>query len=341
MTTQHRYDLVILGSGSTAFAAALRAAELGKRAVMTENRTVGGTCVNRGCLPSKNLIEAARIVHEAAHPRYDGLAPATIAVDFPALITQKDAVVHAYRAKKYASVADRLTDLDLLEGDARFADPHTVLVDGHRIEADRILVATGSRPSVPALSGLDSVPYLTSDLLDADEAGRLTELPESIIVLGGGYIAVELAQMFARLGSRVTIVARSELLRGYEPELGRTLGEVFQTEGIEVITSARIERVEGDAREVRVQAETPTAGRIVRAERLLIATGRRPNTDGLDLERAGVATDASGFVTVSAELRTSQQRIWAAGDIVGRQHGSQMATPVSYTHLTLPTTPYV
>ena len=322
------FDLLILGSGSTAFAAAIKATELGGRVAMIERRTLGGTCANRGCLPSKNLIDAARIVREAAHPRYEGLAPATVAVDFPALVRQKDAVVHDYRAKKYASVSDGLTGLEVITGNARFEDPHAVVVDGRRIEADRFLVATGSRPAVPPIPGLEGIPYLTSDLLDADEVQRLAELPESLVVLGGGYVAVELAQMFARLGSRVTIVARSELLRGYEPELGRTLDEVFESEGIEVITDARIERVEGDAREVRVQAETPTAGRIVRAERLLLATGRQPNTADLSLDRAGVTTDPGGFVTVTAELRTSQRHIWAAGDIVGRQHGSQMATPV-------------
>ena len=322
------FDLLILGSGSTAFAAAIKATELGGHIAMVERRTLGGTCANRGCLPSKNLIEAARIVHEAAHPRYEGLAPATVAVDFGALVRQKDAVVHDYRARKYASVADGLTGLEVITGDARFEDPHAVDVDGRRIEADRFLVATGSRPSVPPIPGLDGVPFLTSDLLDADEAQRLAELPASLVVLGGGYVAVELAQMFARLGSRVTIVARSELLRGYEPELGRTLGKVFQTEGIEVITDARIERVDGDAREVRVQAQTATAGRIIRAERLLLATGRTPNTEDLALERAGMATDASGFITVTVELRTNQPHIWAAGDIIGRQHGSQMATPV-------------
>src|SRR5712692_4933385 len=190
------FDLLILGSVSTAFAAAIKATELGGRVAMVERRTLGGTCANRGCLPSKNLIEAARIVHEAAHPRYDGLVPATIAVDFPALVRQKDAVVHDYRAKKYASVADGLTGLEVITGDARFEDPHAVVVDGRRIEADRFLVATGSRPTVPPIPGLDRVPYLTSDLLDADEAQRLAELPESLVVLGGGHVAVELAQMF-------------------------------------------------------------------------------------------------------------------------------------------------
>ena len=321
------YDLLILGSGSTAFAAAIKANELGARVAMVERRTLGGTCANRGCLPSKNLIEAARIVWEAAHPRYVGLAPARIEVDFPALVRQKDDVVHAYRAKKYASVAEGI-DVEVLTGDARFSGPHTVALDGRTVEADRILIATGSRPAIPAIHGLEAVPYLTSDLLDADEAGRLAELPDSLVVLGGGYVAVELAQLFARLGSRVSLVARSSLLRGYEPLLGETLAEAFRSEGIEVLTDSRVERVSADGAAIAVAVETPAAGRILRASRLLIATGRAPNTDGLDLPSAGVAMDGDGFVAVDAMLRTNQPHVWAAGDVIGRQHGSQMATPV-------------
>jgi mercuric reductase len=320
-------DLLILGSGSTAFAAAIKANELGARVGMVERRTLGGTCANRGCLPSKNLIEAARIVWDAAHPRYDGLTPARIEVDFATLIGQKDDVVRDYRATKYAAVADSI-GVEILTGDARMVGPHTIGIAGQTFEADRILVATGSRPTIPAIPGLDAVPYLTSDLLDADEAGRLTELPESIVVLGGGYVAVELAQMFARFGTRVTIVARSELLRGYEPMLGETLAETFAAEGIEILANARVERVSSEGSHVAVAVETRTAGRLLRAERLLVATGRTPNTDDLCLEAAAVATDRDGFVTVGADLRTKQPHIWAAGDVIGRQHGSQMATPV-------------
>lgn len=323
-----RLDLLILGSGSTAFAAAIKASELGGRVAMVERRTVGGTCANRGCLPSKNLIEAARIVHEAGHAGFEGLTPAAVAVDFAALIGQKDALVHAYRAEKYASVAEGLTGLEVIIGDGRFEGAHAVSVDGRRIEADRFLVATGSRPAVPSILGLDSVPYLTSDLLDADEAGRLTELPSSLVVLGGGYVAVELAQLFARLGSRVTIVARSELLRGAEPELGSTLSEAFRGEGIELLTDARVERVAARGPEIDVHATTSAGRRILSAERILVATGREPNTRDLDLGRAGVQVDPSGFATVDAELRTSAAHIWAAGDVIGHQHGSHMATPV-------------
>jgi mercuric reductase len=322
------FDLLILGSGSTAFAAAIGASELGARVAMVERRTLGGTCVNRGCLPSKNLIEAARLVRDAAHPRYDGLAPAQLAVDFPALIGQKDQVVRDYRAKKYNAVADGMTDLQILDGNASFESPTSISLGGRTVSADRFLIATGSRPIVPSIPGLETVPYLTSDLLDADEAGRLTDLPESLIVLGGGYIAVELAQMFSRLGTRVTIVARSGLLRGYEPELGTTLSEIFVAEGIEVLANNRTERVSGDGEGVAVAVETPSAGRILRAERLLVATGRRPNTDELGLDRIGVELDPAGYVVVNAELRTKLTHVWAAGDVIGGQHGSQMATPV-------------
>ncbi|MGH2386129.1 MAG: mercury(II) reductase [Candidatus Limnocylindria bacterium] len=325
MTTP--YDLFILGSGSTAFAAAIKASELGARVAMVERRTLGGTCANRGCLPSKNLIEAARIVWDAAHPRYDGLSPARIEVDFPALVRQKDEVVRDYRAKKYAAVAEGI-DVEVLTGDARVVGPHNIALDGRTFEADRLLIATGSRPTVPAIPGLDAVPYLTSDLLDADEDGRLTELPPSLVVLGGGYVAVELAQLFARLGSRVTIVARSELLRTYEPLVGETLAESFTAEGIEILANTRVERVSRDGGQVAVAVETPNGGRIIRAERLLVATGRTPNTENLGLGSADVSTDAGGFVTVDAGLRTKQPHIWAAGDVMGRQYGSQMATPV-------------
>ncbi|MFV2062958.1 MAG: mercury(II) reductase [Chloroflexota bacterium] len=323
-----RFDLFILGSGSTAFAAALKANELGARVAMIERRTLGGTCANRGCLPSKNLIEAARIVHEAANPRYPGLAPATIEVDFEALIRQKDDVVHDYRQKKYGSVASSV-GIDTLEGDARFVDANTVEVGTERIEADRILIATGSRPTIPPIPGLDAVPYMTSDMLDADEDGRLTELPESLIILGGGYIAVELAQMFSRLGSEVTLVQRSaELLSDYEPEFGPLVSEVFRREGMQVHTGTRIESVEGNEREIRVSLDVAGETRTVTAQRLLVALGRRPNSDDLDLAAAGVKMDADGTVMVDTRLRTSQHHIWAAGDVIGSQHDSQMATPV-------------
>ncbi|MES4793083.1 MAG: mercuric reductase, partial [Chloroflexota bacterium] len=174
---------------------------------MTEERTIGGTCVNRGCLPSKNLIEAARLLHDAKNPRYPGLAPSALGLDFKALIAQKDEVIHGYRKKKYESLVGGQFSIE--KGHAAFVDTHTVEVNRKRLTGDKVLIATGSRPVVPDIEGLSEVPYLTSDLLTTDEPMELTELPRSLVIVGGGYIALELGQMFRRFGSEVTILERN------------------------------------------------------------------------------------------------------------------------------------
>jgi len=322
-----RYDLVILGSGSTAFAAALRAAEMGKTAVMTEARTVGGTCVNRGCLPSKNLIEAAKLVHEARHPRYPGIEPYDVRFDFGELVRQKDEVISVFRDKKYKSLVDEEKNVDVVRGRVAFADDHAVEIDGWRIEGERFLVALGSTPVAPEIEGLNEVPYMTSDLLTSEEDMELRELPESLVVVGGGYVALELGQMFSRFGSKVTILERSGqvLKHGYEPEVGLVLQRILREEGVDVRTNARVRRVRSIEGGVAVELED---GNEMRAELLLVAAGRRPNTEGVGLEEAGVETNGHGEVVVDEYLRTSVPYIFAAGDVIGNQLGSQMATPV-------------
>lgn len=322
------YDLVILGSGSTAFAAALRAAELGKTAVMTEARIVGGTCANRGCLPSKNLIEAARIIYESAHPRYPGLAPMKMGFDFRALVQQKDEVIHSYRKKKYESLVGGHISIE--KGRVRFVDPHTVDVDGKQLTGGKILIATGSSPIIPEIEGLHDVPYITSDLLTADEGVELRDLPESLVIIGGGYIALELGQMFRRFGSEVTILERDKQLlrRGYEPEVGQEIEKIFESEGIHIVARVTIQRVrQEDGRSV---ATTLVSGREreFRAEKLLVATGRRPNSNQIGIERTGVRTNGNGDVMVDDNLRTNIPHIFAGGDVIGRKTRSQMATPV-------------
>ena len=321
------YDLVVLGSGSTAFAAALRAAEMGKTAVMTEARTVGGTCVNRGCLPSKNLIEAAKLVHEARHPRYPGIEPHDVRVDFGELIRQKDEVISGFRDKKYESLVGAEENIDVVRGRVALADDHAVEIDGQRIEGERLLVALGSTPVAPGIEGLDGIPYMTSDLLTSEEDMELKELPESLVVVGGGYVALELGQMFARFGTKVTILERSNQLlkHGYEPEVGLTLQDVLREEGVDVRTNASVRRVRAVEEGVAVELED---GDEARAERLLVATGRRPNTEGVGLKEAGVETNGHGEVVVDEYLRTSVPYIFAAGDVIGNQLESQMATPV-------------
>jgi mercuric reductase len=327
MPNKH-FDLVILGSGSTAFAAALRAQEFGKTAVMTEERTTGGTCVNRGCLPSKNLIEAAKIIHDARHPRYPGLSPAQLGLDFGKLIEQKDDVIYGYRKKKYESLTGGQFMIET--GHAEFVDEHTVQVDGKRLTGDKILIATGARPVIPEIDGLREVPYLTSDLLTTNEAMELRELPGSVIILGAGYIALELGQMLHRFGAAVTILERSAQLlsHGYEPEVGEAIGEVFEKEGIKVITSAIPRSVRHDANQAVVTIQVGDEPRQVSAEKLLVAAGRRPNSDRIAIEKAGVELGNKGQVRVNEYLRTNVPNIFAGGDVIGRGVGSQMATPV-------------
>ena len=324
-----RYDLVILGSGSTAFAAALKAAELGKTAVMTESRTVGGTCVNRGCLPSKNLIEAARIYWEAQHPRFPGLGGKKLELDFRALIAGKDEVIASYRGRKYEAILGESDKISIVEGRAALLDPHTVQVSGRSLVGDQILVATGSRPAAPSIAGLDRVPYLTSDLLTSEEDLELTLQPRSLVIIGGGYIALELAQMFGRFGTAVTLIQRSErILSGYEPEVSIAVHEALAEEGMDIRSGTKIRGVRTAEGGITVLVETDGREGEVHAERLLVATGRVPNTDDLGLETAGVQLDERGFVQVNDELRTAVPHIWAAGDVIGSQTNAQMATPV-------------
>jgi len=323
-----RFDLVILGSGSTAFAAALTAQELQKTAVMTEERPIGGTCVNRGCLPSKNLIGAAKIIHDARNPRYPGLNACAMDLDFAALVEQKDAVVHDYRKKKYESLVSDHVRVE--RGHVRFLDPHTVEVDGKQLAGEKVLIAAGSRPVLPDIDGLDHVPYLTSDLLTVDEQMELRELPQSLLIVGGGYIALELGQMFSRFGTTVTILERNTqlLAHGYEPEVGRTIAALFAQEGIQIVFNATAKAARQEGSEVVATALVAGRQRDYRAERILVATGRRPNTDNIAIERAGVKVNERGEIVVDEHLRTTVPHIFAAGDVVGSQHGSEMATPV-------------
>ena len=328
MNAQTHFDLVILGSGSTAFAAALRAQELGKTAVMSEERIPGGTCVNRGCLPSKNLIEAAKLLYDAKNPRYPGISPTNLELDFQALIKQKDEVIAGYRNKKYESLLG--TGFYIEQGHAEFVDVHTVQVGEKQLSGENILIATGSRPVLPSIEGLESVPYLTSDLLTSNESMELTECPHSLLIIGGGYIALELGQMFHRFGTEVTILERSQqvLAHGYEPEAGQTIGTIFQEEGIQIITQASVSSVRQETNAVVVTVSMGDSTQEFRAEKLLITTGRRPNTDNINIEKAGVLLGEKGQVQVDEYLKTNVSHIFAAGDVIGSEISSQMATPV-------------
>ncbi len=249
-------------------------------------------------------------------------------LDFAALVEQKDAVVHDYRKKKYESLVSDHVRVERVH--VRFLDPHTVEVDGKQLAGEKVLIAAGSRPVLPDIDGLDRVPYLTSDLLTVDEQMELRDLPQSLLIVGGGYIALELGQMFSRFGTTVTILERNTqlLAHGYEPEVGRTVAAIFAEEGIQIAFNATAKAVRQEGSEIVATALVAGRERQYRAERLLVATGRRPNTDKIAIERAGVKVNERGEVVVDAQLRTNVPHIFAAGDVVGSQHGSEMATPV-------------
>ncbi|MGE3556327.1 MAG: mercury(II) reductase [Candidatus Obscuribacterales bacterium] len=315
------FDLVILGSGSTAYSAAIGAAGREKSVLMTEMRSVGGTCLHRGCVPSKNLIEAAGLCHHARHFRFPGLKLSPVVVDFPELISQKDEVISALQQKKYLDVVAANPRIAIRPGRAEFIDPHTIAIEHNRVTADHILIATGSQPVVPLIRGLEEVPYLTSDLLTNQESMELKKLPESLVIIGGGYIALELGQMFARLGSQVCLLERSaQLLPHYEPEIGIALSEILRSEGLDIRVSVTIDSVAKGEQGIRVH----TSSGPIDGTHLLIAAGRRPNTEHLHLEAAGVQAHPGGHILVNKYLQTTVPHIWAAGDVVK----GPMATPV-------------
>ena len=306
-------DLLIIGSGSAAFAAGIRAAELGYSALMVERGTLGGTCVNVGCVPSKTLLRTAEAYHRAFHSPFVGVRPQGAELDWRAVIGEKDELVARLRREKYEQVLEAYPSLSLVQGHARLTADGGVEVNGRTYRPARILIATGAHPYIPPLPGVEGVDVLTST-----EALSLPERPESLIVLGGRYVALELAQLFARFGTRVTLLQRSErILPDHEPEIADALADSLREEGVEIHTGATVIRLERAGKEKVVEARVGGQVRTFRAAHILVAMGRRANTEGLGLEVAGVETDGQGFVRVDGALRTTNPRIYAAGDVTG------------------------
>jgi mercuric reductase len=302
--------VAIIGTGSAAFAAAIRAVEAGAAVTVIESGEIGGTCVNVGCVPSKIMIRAAHIAHlQSDHP-FDGLKKQSAVVDRMALVAQQQARVDELRHAKYESILQSNPGITLEQGFARFKDAHTLVVkrlDGgeKEIVADRILIAAGRSPAVPDTPGLKTTPYWTStDALVAEA------LPQHLIVLGGSVVALELAQAFLRLGAQVTLVARSTLLSREDPAIGAALKAVLEGEGMRILTDTGVKHVGYDGKLFQVDIGTETLS----GNRLLVATGRIPNTAGLALDKAGVNIDASGAVIIDDHMRTSVPHIYAAGD---------------------------
>lgn len=303
----YEYDLAIVGSGGGAFAAAIAARRRDLRVVMVGRGVIGGTCVNIGCIPSKALLAAAEAHHRARHNRFPGVSTDAEAVNMTALVAAKDDLVSDLRQSKYIDLADEY-GFELVEGDARFLAGPALVVDGRRIEAAHYLIATGAAPHIPEIPGLREAGFLTSTT-----AMELEQLPDALVVIGGGYVALEQAQLFAHLGTAVTLLVRSTLARGEETEIADAVRTAFAAEGIDVHEGVVPDEIRRDGGDVVVAA----GRREFRATHVLVATGRTPRTARLGLEHLGVNLGASGEVVVDTDLSTSHPRVWAAGDVTG------------------------
>ncbi len=314
------YDLAVIGAGSAGFSAAITAAEQGARVALIGHGTIGGTCVNVGCVPSKNLIRAAETVHQAAAARrFAGIHAAARVEDWPAVIAQKDALVTELRQAKYVDLLASYDAIRYLEGPAQVT-PGGVVVDGEMIKAGKVVVTTGSSPSAPPIPGLKTVQFLTSTT-----AMELKRVPTSLIVIGAGYIGCELAQMFARAGSKVTILCRRRLLPEAEPEIGEALTGYFRDEGIEILSGVAYREIRATPNGVAVSFTRDGAVETIEAEHLLNAAGRRANTEGLGLDQARVELGSNGGIRVDQHLRTTNPSVYAAGDVTGGHQFVYMA----------------
>ncbi len=307
-----RYDLAIVGGGTAGLVAAFGAAGIGARVCLVERASTGGDCLWTGCVPSKSLIAAAALAHRMRTAYAVGLRPASPDIDL------SEVMAHVQRAQATLAAHDsperlRRAGVDVVEGDARFLGPGRMLAGNQEIRFRSALVATGSRPVLPPLPGLEHVGPLTSETV-----WGLRELPPRLAVLGGGPVGCELGQAFGRLGSKVTLIETAgSLLPQEEPEAGELITDRLRSEGVDVRLGAHVLRAEPGPAGLRLWLERAGVEEPVDIDRVLVAVGRRPATEGLGLETVGVATDGSGAVIVDDRLRTTARGIFAAGDVTG------------------------
>ncbi len=302
---------LIIGSGSAAVAAAIHAASKGAEVFIIESEILGGTCVNVGCVPSKIFIRAAEAAHMQSNHSFAGLEKSAVVLDRRALTLQQQTRVEELRHAKYESILQANEHIHLIHGFASFKDAHTVRIQKSETEyeeltADSILIATGSSPYIPDISGLKDTPYWTST-----EALQTEKQPQSLVVIGGSVVALELAQAYARLGTKVTILARSTLLSKDDPDIGRGLQAALEREGVIVLTHTVPTEVTHDASGFQL---TLPDSQVLITEQLLVAAGRHANTPRLNLDAVGIVVDRDGNIVVDDEMRTNVPHIFAAGD---------------------------
>lgn len=311
-TTQ--FDLIIIGGGSAAFAAAIKAIVLEKKVLMiNEGLPIGGTCVNVGCVPSKTLIRTAEQFHISNHPNFSSIKPGENKINFKEVIRQKTELVEELRQHKYVDVLKDDQNVTIIKSYGKLIDKNTVEADGKKFSAENILIATGSTTFVPDLPGLKETGYLTNENLY-----DLEELPEHLIIIGGRYIALENAQMFARLGSKVTVLQRSNrILPDEMPDVTESLKEILEGEGIGIKTGVKIKAIEKQNGKIKIKASVKDEDYTIEGTHLFVATGRKGNTRNFGLEELGIEIHKNSFIKTNEFMQTSIPNIYAAGDVTG------------------------
>jgi pyruvate/2-oxoglutarate dehydrogenase complex dihydrolipoamide dehydrogenase (E3) component len=312
-----RYDAIILGSGQAGNPLADALSTAGKKIALIESRHVGGTCVNYGCTPTKTMVASARVAYLARRGADFGVHAGDVRVDMARVRERKRAIVERFRAGNERRLDS--ANVELIRGEGRFVGPKRIEVDGRTLEAEWIFINTGLRSRVPEIEGIADVP-----LLDNESVMELDVVPEHLLVLGGGYVGLEFAQMFRRFGSQVTVIHRGEQLLDHEDEdVSAEVKKILEEDGIEILLNANTIKASGA---VELQVELSEGSRTVKGSHLLLAAGRVPNTEALNLEAVGIATDERGFVRVNEFLETTVDGVYAMGDV----HGGPAFTHISY-----------
>jgi pyruvate/2-oxoglutarate dehydrogenase complex dihydrolipoamide dehydrogenase (E3) component len=308
------FDAIVIGTGQSGPSLAHRLAGEGKRVAIAERKRFGGTCVNNGCIPTKSLIASARAAHVARRAADFGvLIDGPVRVDMKAVKARKDAIVRVSNEGVEEGLREA-EGITVLTGHARFVGPNEVAVGDEMLTADHIFINVGGRADIPPIAGIEAVPYLDNSSIMAVDF-----LLEHLVILGGSYIGLEFGQMYRRFGSEVTIIQRSErLVPREDPDISQAIREILEGEGIRILTDADATRVADRGGKVVVSVAVGATTTEVVGSHLLVAAGRRPNTDDLGLEAAGIETDARGYIKVDSQLRTSVPGVWAMGDCNGR-----------------------
>lgn len=311
--TDKKFDLIIIGGGSAAFAASIHADSMKVSTLMiNDGLPLGGTCVNVGCVPSKFLIRAAERIHHASHSNFNGITTAKPTINFAEIIKQKAALVADMQQHKYVDLLPGLQHLKVIEGRAKFVQKNIVEVNGELYEGYKIIIATGATTLTPDIDGILDVPYLTSKTLF-----ELEQQPQSLVVLGAGYIALEIAQAYHRMGTKVTILQRSKSILSKEAkDVTDELGKHLTDEGITIHTGTTVNKVWKEGEIIKVSFTTPNGEtEAIESSHIVVATGTKGNTADLGLEKIGIETTERGLIKVDELLRTSAEDVFAIGDV--------------------------